>query len=174
MPLVICFRGTHTYYYLYMRRSVKIIDANLEFISIARGDFHRAVSKFIANGSKELFALGPRDVQVHYNYIFPQTDGLPMSQRKDVVFFGTLNETKGVTRVIAAWDIIRRVVPEHRLHIYGKDWRTKDGVFMTDVIKDKFREDTLSNVIFHGHVEREKLLEDILPKTRLVILPSTR
>jgi glycosyltransferase involved in cell wall biosynthesis len=88
-----------------------------------------------------------------------------------VVYTGTLTAKKGILSLVSAWTTVRRSCPEAELHIYGKDGREPGGGSMHAYLSTQLSDDVRDSVYFHGHVDRDHLL-DVLSESRVAVFPS--
>lgn len=172
VPRVVRTHGSGTQTHTDTNRPVSSRLRFLESSSIRRATHWVGISNFIARRTQELFSLRQGPSAILYNSIeaTPVTDFGKRSKLR-VVFSGTLNENKGIRRLVQAWPTVRNNFPEVELHVFGKDGRTSGGEPMKFVIEGMLGNVNQSGVFFHGHVPRAELLE-ALQTARMAVYPS--
>jgi len=144
----------------------------LETRSILGASNWCAVSKFIADRTQKVFALPNAPGAILYNCLeLPPIPEPSVRKTKHVVFSGTLNENKGIQRLVEAWADVRQACSDAQLHVFGKDGRTRQGLSMKLAIEKLLGDPGRQGVFFHGHVPREQLLA-ALRSARVAVFPS--
>lgn len=120
---VVRLHGSHVYFaderQLKPSRSIKWFEKT----AMMQADAILSVSAYTARRTQALFCL-KNDIQVIYNAVrLPEpshikTDYAPLKQ---VLYFGTLAEKKGVFSLAKAWREFHRRLPDWRLTLIGKD-----------------------------------------------------
>jgi glycosyltransferase involved in cell wall biosynthesis len=172
VPVVVRLHGSESYFAAEMGRPMKRSAYWLERGALRRADSWCSVSRYTAERTKEIFGLGTEPRAVLYNPI--ETDdpvrNLYRSTRR-VVFTGTLTPKKGVVSLLRAWPLVLRNRPDAELHLFGKDGRTESGGSMRDELESLVPDGSRGSVVFHGHVGRAEILEN-LHSARLAVFPS--
>ncbi len=143
--------------------------------SFRRADRLCGVSRFVADATRSLLALGDRPIEVLQNPVdvarfaprpeIDEQDGL-------MVFVGTVCEKKGVRQLVAAMPRIVAAVPEARLWVVGRDWRDpRTGDSYTEALKREIPAEVTDRVLFKGPAEHGDIPE-ILAKASVCLYPS--
>jgi len=122
-----------------------------------------SVSKYAAKKTAEYLEYD-KDVPVLYNGINSEiaVKGVAKVPGK-VIFTGTLVESKGIYKLMEAWNIINGKVPTAELYVLGKG--------QIDNVKSKLNEKARSSVVFKGHVSKEDVYKH-LSEAGIAIFPS--
>ena len=172
VPVVIRLHGSASYFAAETRRPIKRTAFWIESRALRRADYWSSVSRYTAERTKSLFRLSGGPHAILYNPV-DADDPVRSFHRsaRRVVFTGTLTPKKGVVPLLQAWP---RVVERRRdaeLHFFGKDGRTEDGGSMRAHLESLLPRTARGSVVFHGHVERETVLES-LHSARAAVFPS--
>ena len=140
----------------------------LEGASLRRADFRCASSQFVAFSTAEAFRLQGPEARVIYNPVDEPSvsDGTPRSGA-EVVFAGTLNANKGITRVLEGWPRVLARQPAARLHVFGRGTTGFRRADLAAGLSDAIR----PTVTFHGQVDRTRVLE-AFRRARVAVFPS--
>jgi len=172
VPVVARLHGSGSYFAAELNSKVSRRLFQLESSSLRRADVICSVSRHTADRTRELFNLPSCPDAVVYNFVDSRFEVNSRSRSNDVVIFsGTLTYKKGVVPLIKAWPTVLAKNANAKLHFYGKDGCTDDGESMTAMLRSQLDESQQQSVRFHGHTDREDLLE-ALKKARLAIFPS--
>lgn len=171
VPVVARLNGSATYFDAEMGRPTPFITKFLETRSIRRVDYWCSVSHYTAQKTQALFELPTPAAAILPNPVAvpPQTEW-SRRQTGKVVFSGTLTEKKGVVPLIEAWRDVISVCPTARLHMLGKDGTAPGGGSMTTFLRKRLGT-AVDTVVFHGHVVRETVLQN-LSEAAIAVFPS--
>jgi len=143
----------------------------LEKTALSQADAWISVSEYTARRTQALFGLSRPTRVVHNAACVP--DSVPRkndyTQRRNVVYFGTLAEKKGVFTLAKAWQVFLETHPEWRLNVIGRD-----GVHNGRSVREQMVEvlgQASSSVEFLGSMPNELLLNR-LPGFDFAVLPS--
>jgi glycosyltransferase involved in cell wall biosynthesis len=171
VPIVVRLHGSETYFAAEMGRRPRRLTRWIEAASLRRADYWCGCSRYTAEKTRMLFRQSRACDAVLYNPI-PYDSGRDGARRSlDVVFSGTLTPKKGIEALVEAWPLVRRDHPGARLHVFGKDGRTSDGGSMRASLEARLGDARQAGLVFHGHVDRDTLLER-LRRARLAVFPS--
>jgi glycosyltransferase involved in cell wall biosynthesis len=172
VPVVARVHGSATYYAAEMNRPVAWMTGMLERRSMQRADFWCSVSQYAAVQTQKIFGLRDGAHAVLYNPVtLPADVQRVQTTGRRVVFTGTLVPKKGVLSLIKAWPAVRAACPEAELHLLGKDGRTEAGNSMQSFLRSQLDASAAPSVVFHGHVGRETVLQQLL-EARVAVFPS--
>jgi glycosyltransferase involved in cell wall biosynthesis len=172
VPVVVRLNGSAGYFAAEVSQPVNRVTFLLERASLHRADFWCSVSRYTADKTRKLYHLHSGPHAILYNAVEVLTGPRALMRSKtQVIFTGTLTPKKGIISLIKAWASVVEVCKEAELHIYGKDGRTTDGRSMQDFLLSQHTEAVKSSLRFHGHVDREKLMQ-VLQSSRLSVFPS--
>lgn len=162
VPLVVKLHCSHSYLLNEMNRPLnkRIFEAERHLLQ--RADRVSAVSLYTASETKKLFGY-TKEISILYNCI-----NIPMVYDKKqfgnkVIFTGALTKIKGVHSLLKAWNLVNMQFSSLTLHIYGKG--------PINDLKKMLTKDASPTVTFHGHVDRETLLEELSTAT-VAVFPS--
>lgn len=174
VPLVLRLHGSHS---VISRDQGLMIDpmvGRLERVAYRRADHCAAVSRYIAERSRSVFGRSTSNNQTHVLYSFVGGGGrgeMGVRGNHTVVFAGTLNENKGVERLLLAWRKVKKAVKQAELLVFGKDGRTSRG----ESVKNRLLRDLDgwkdSGVVLRGHADRNTILA-VLQRARVAVVPS--
>ena len=168
---VVRLHGSHVYFSrernLLPSKSVGL----LEKVALRQADALISVSEYTARQTKSFFAI---DKPVHIVHNSPCVPGrFPLkkdySQRRRVLYFGTLAEKKGVLSLARAWQLFLGSHPDWTLVVIGRD-SINAGHSVRDQMVEILGKNSLS-VEFLDPVQNEELLYR-LPEFDFVVLPS--
>jgi glycogen synthase len=173
VPVVVRLNGSATYFASEMGRPVRRLTRFVERAALQRADFWCSVSRYTADRTRLLFKLadGPHAVLYNPVELVACSPGTQFSERRDVLFAGTLTAKKGIVPLIDAWPVVRQRCADARLHVCGKDGTTDGGTSMQAFLVSRLPEPVRDSVIFHGHVDRTTLLSR-LGQARVAVFPS--
>ncbi len=162
VPLVLKSHGSYTK--IYTELGLKMSDNHraTDHALFNRADAHAAVSVNTAEINRKLFAI-KQDVKVLYNGILIPSPAEQPREQHLVVYSGALTASKGVHKLIRAWETVARSMPDARLLLYGKG---NIASFASRLGPSSSR-----SVMFMGHVSREALFES-LKKASVAVYPS--
>ena len=147
----------------------------LERMALRRADYHCGVSRYIVTAVTQCFKLRLADTPILYNPIdFSQVPTcLPLALRsgQTAVFAGTLNESKGIPHLIAAWLRLRLSCSAAELHLYGADGCTKAGESMTAWLNRMVPSQAATGIFLHGYVPHQEVMQ-AFSHAQVAVLPS--
>lgn len=162
VPLVVKLNGTHSYFRKEMSSPLHKRIFRAEKNLLHRADTISAVSRYTASETQNLFGL-TKKFSILYNSINTQRSSGTTKVDNEVIFTGTLTQKKGIYSLLKAWNLVKRQNPFVTLHVFGKGPVNK--------LKEILEKDALASVFFHGHVSRERLLNE-LEKAPIAVFPS--
>ena len=116
------------------------------------------VSQNILESLESLISFdAPR--KVIYNGVVVPDSRVPVEYRtpNKVMFAGTLVEEKGIKKLIQAWKLVIKSIPDANLYVFGKDNISSNGGSMIQELKAMLQGDMESSVHFAGHVTKDEL-----------------
>lgn len=123
---VIRMHGGHHFFQTTLGQRPKPWRGWLERRSFARAGHLCAVSRFVADTTRDLLHLGSRPVEILPNPVdtemfhpmpeIPEEEGV-------IVFAGTICDKKGVRELVQAMPAVVAAMPQAHLRLFGKDWR---------------------------------------------------
>jgi glycosyltransferase involved in cell wall biosynthesis len=173
VPIVIRLHGSDTYFQIEMGQPVSSKAFHLEYHNLRKAASIISVSKYTAEKTREIFHINS-PMQVIYNSIQIKTvdpGSKPSRDPNKVVFTGTLMKKKGIFSLLEAWPGVVYKFPEGKLHLFGKDSLDGSGASVASVLFEKLSPSTRHSVIFHGRVDREKILFE-LSRAAVAVFPS--
>ena len=172
VPVIVRLNGSSTYNSTQTGGRVSRRSRRIEKASLARRDFWCSASRHTALGTRKAFGIHEEPDAILYNFV--EMPARPPGGVRDgtlVTFAGTLNENKGILRLLRAWRIVHGEFPAAQLHVYGKDGRMSDGTPVRNAIREELPNPSELNVVFHGHVDREEILQE-LGRSAVAVFPS--
>ena len=164
-PIVTRLHGSSSYFAREMKAPLDWKAWCLEAASFHRADDCCSTSAYTAARTERIFGARHGKTEVLFNPVdVPEWQDLPRNGNR-VVFAGTLTAKKGVEPLIRAWPAVVEERPAAELHLYGKDEGMRE--FLTSLLPRDCRE----SVHFHGHVPRERVLDEFAT-CRLAVFPS--
>lgn len=168
---VVRLHGSHVYFSSERSMRPSRTLAFLENVALRQADALISVSEYTALRTQSLFDIDKPTHIVHNSPSvpahFPRKNDY--SQRRRVLYFGTIAEKKGVLSLARAWQIFLESYPDWTLVVIGRDSITA-GHSVRDEMVEILRKNSLS-VEFLGPVQNEELLYR-LPEFDFVVLPS--
>lgn len=171
VPVIVRLSGSSSFVAVENGRALKRT-FYLELASLRRADFWCSESRYLADKTRQLFKLRSEPNAIIYNPVDLSNHSCDVPRsRNRIVFAGTLNENKGVERLLECWPQVHAARPEAELHIFGKDTRTATGGSMRESLESRLRGTAGAKVHFHGHVPLDEVLAEF-QTARLAVLPS--
>lgn len=162
---VIRLHGGHHFFSIELGKKPSIWRSYQEKISFKKADFFVAVSDYVG-----------KQTQIHLKYSFPYVTihnsvdlkifKVPDRKKKirnTLLFIGTVCEKKGVKQLVKAIPIIKKVIPDIKLKIVGRDWLFPDGSSYIKYLKSFINEDCLDTIQIlkaMPHSEITKIIEE--------------
>lgn len=170
VPVIARCNGSATYFQAELGASVPPTTRLLESRSLRRADHWCAVSRYTAERTRSLFALGPADAVLHNAIDVPARAATVPRDPACVVFSGTLVPKKGVLALMQAWNAVAERRPDAALHVYGKEGRIA-GAPAIAALRALLSPIARERVAFHGHVDRAELTT-ALDGAGIAVFPS--
>src|SRR6266498_3728356 len=134
-----------------------------------------AVSRFVANTTRELLRLKDRPVEILPNPVdvraFAPQPGV--SEKPGlIVFVGTVCEKKGIRQLVLAMPQIISAIPHAHLVVAGRDWKDpKTGVSFTESLRKIVSAPVLQRISFAGSCSKTNLA-GLLAEAQVCVFPS--
>ncbi len=147
----------------------------LERQAFGRADQLCAVSKYVAETTRELLQLGQRNIEILPNPVDielfrPQPE--IAEERGLIIFVGTVCEKKGVRQLVQAMPRIIASAPEAKLWIAGRDWHDpQTGASFIEKLRQLIPPELTERIIFKGPVEHSRL-PDLIAQASICVYPS--
>lgn len=171
-PVVVRLHGSSTFYSKEIGRKHNWRMYWLEKLALKRADYLCSVSRYTAERTRDAFHLSRGADEIIYNGVeVKECLGISRRNANKVVFAGTLNKTKGIESLIRAWSTVVRRHEKAELHVFGRDGTSPRGGSMTEYLQGLLNEGIKGSVQFHGHVNRDRLIEE-LGNARVCVFPS--
>ncbi len=162
IPLVIRTHGTSRFLQHTMGKPIKKSTYYLEARLLKRADIICAVSKYMADLTRQLFNFQAK-IQVIYNGIVTMPEEAVHYHEElpagfQVVFAGTLEKRKGVYSLVEAALSLLSKDPEYLFILNGKDTMNPEtGQSVLSELKQMIPPEFQKRFIFNGHVSRDQL-----------------
>lgn len=144
----------------------------LERRSFARADHLGAVSRYVAETTRDLLHLGDRPVEILPNGV--DTDRFrPLAVPEEpgtIAFVGTVCEKKGVRQLVDAMPAVLARHPEARLLVAGRDWVDAGGSFRAR-LETGLDAATAAHVEFLGPIDHDAV-PALLARAAVCAYPS--
>ena len=167
--------GGHHFFSVSLGRHPRPWRSWLERSSFRKADHFCAVSRFVAETTRQLLNMGNRAITLLPNPVdverfrprpeIPEESGLTL-------FTGTVCEKKGIRQLVQAMPRILETVPHARLLVAGRD--TIDpvtGYSFTKRLRELLPPHIAARVEFLGHVENDRLPE-LIARAEVCAYPS--
>lgn len=143
--------------------------------SFETADHICAVSRFVAETTRELLALGERPIEVILNPVDLDTFH-PMAEVEEepgrITYVGTVVEKKGIRQLVQAMPKIVAAHPRAKLYVYGNDTAMPaGGGSFTEHLRRQVPEALAGHVNFEGPVARTRIPE-LLARSSVCVYPS--
>jgi len=143
--------------------------------SFEQADAICAVSRFVAETTRELLRLGRREIEILPNFVDTELFRPRETAGEEeglIVSVGTVCEKKGVRQLIDAMPAILAACPDARLVVAGRDLPDPavGGSFQAFLLS-RMREEVKRRVEFAGPVAHERLPE-LLARASVCVYPS--
>lgn len=165
-PLVIKLHGTDTYFCHLDNRPVKFINKLREAKALRNADAWLSVSQYVAEVTKELFAL-KNDFTVIPNGIdlekFSVSEGQNKVQENTILYFGTLIRKKGLLELPLIFNEVYKQNKEAKLILIGRDASDiiTGNTSTWNMMQTLFDKEALANVNYLGSVPYDQIKEHI-------------
>lgn len=128
--------------------------------SFRRTDYFIGVTQFVINGTRKYLPIPEAKATVIGLPVdctkFYQSDDSKIIPFK-IVFAGTIAEKKGIRQLIMAMPAIKAHFPVATLDVYGRDWKTPDGLSYLQYLKTFVEDSVKDNIVFKGAVPHDAL-----------------
>ncbi|MBI1760313.1 MAG: glycosyltransferase family 4 protein [Acidobacteria bacterium] len=147
----------------------------LERRSFAHADQLCAVSKYVAETTRQLLQLKGQPIE-----ILPNPVDVEMFQPRPnlaevpglILFAGTVCEKKGIRQLVQAMPRIVAAVPQARLWIAGRDWHDpQTGASYIEMLRQLIPPELTERIVFKGPIEHA-LLPELLAQVAVCVYPS--
>lgn len=162
VPLIVKLNGSKSYFSKEMKAPVNNPVLKAESALLKRADAILSASFYTAQKTKEIFNLSKKITVLHNSISIP-LNFKRYSVKNNVIFTGALIKKKGIISLLQAWNLVNKKFPLANLNIYGKG--------PVDKLKKLLNKNSISSVVFHNHVSREILLEE-LANSCVAVFPS--
>ncbi len=169
---VIRMNGGHHFFAVTLGGRPRAWRSWLERRSFARADHLGAVSRYVADTTRDLLQLGDRPVEILPNGV--DTDRFrPLDVAEEpgtIAFVGTVCEKKGIRQLVAAMPAILAAHPDARLLVAGRDWVDAEGSFRAR-LEAGLDPATAAHVDFLGPVDHDDV-PALLARASVCAYPS--
>lgn len=169
---VIRMNGGHHFFAVTLGGRPRAWRSWLERRSFARADHLGAVSRYVADTTRDLLQLGDRLVEILPNGV--DTDRFrPLDVAEEpgtIAFVGTVCEKKGIRQLVAAMPAILAAHPDARLLVAGRDWVDAEGSFRAR-LEAGLDPATAAHVDFLGPVDHDDV-PALLARASVCAYPS--
>jgi glycosyltransferase involved in cell wall biosynthesis len=170
---VIRMHGGHYFFAVTLGKKPALWRSFQEITSFKKADALIAVSDYVGETTKELVHFKLAYTTIH-NFIDVhrfKNKGKNTVEHNSIVFIGTICEKKGVKQLVEAFPLIKEMIPTVKLHLVGRDWKSKEIKSYTSYIKTLIASEHLNDIIFHGSVSYEDI-PIMLEKAQVCVYPS--
>jgi glycosyltransferase involved in cell wall biosynthesis len=171
VPVVARLQGAMSYFAREMGQRGRRLAFFIERASLRRADFYCSTSHYTEGKTRQLFGIGAADAILHNVVSLSASGGEGARDKNLAVFTGTLTPKKGVISLMRAWVQVVRACPDARLHVFGKDGRTDQGISMMAYLRAEMPGDVASTVQFRGGCPRDEVLGALM-RARVAVFPS--
>jgi glycosyltransferase involved in cell wall biosynthesis len=172
---IIRMHGGHHFFARTLGRRPAIWRGWQERRSFEQADAICAVSRYVAETTRELLGLGGREISILPNFVDPHRFCPRPSGRREsglIVFAGTVCEKKGIRQLIQAMAEIKSRVPAARLAVLGRDLiEPSVGGSFTAYLQSRIPASLANSIEFLGAVPQEQLIE-YLARAEVCVYPS--
>jgi len=172
---VIRMHGGHHFFAVTLGKKPRAWRAWQERRSFEQADAICAVSRFVAETTRELLGLGRREIAILPNFVdtgrfFPR--GADAEEGGLIVFAGTLCEKKGIRQLILAMPAILAGAPRARLVVAGRDQADASvgGSFLA-YLRSLMTNEVAAHVEFLGAVAPDQM-PGLLARASVCVYPS--
>lgn len=172
---VIRMNGGHHFFSVTTGHKPRLLRAQLESRSFQRADALCAVSRFVAETTRELLNLGTRSIEILPNPVetmFFSPRETTFEESGLVIFVGTIVEKKGVKQLVQAMPLVVAEVPNARLILIGRDYpdpKTRSSTIA--MLQEKIPSSLRETIMFCGAVNHQDLPVH-LSKAQICVFPS--
>ena len=160
VPVIVRVHGSSVYLGHELGQPTRWSEWLIEWLNLQRASAWCGDSEYGTTRTRELFHLRrPADAVIYLPVDIPGKRTRCARHAGRVVFAGTLSEQKGVVALMQAWRTVVAECPRAELHLYGKDGAWSGGASMRSFLVSQLPERMRQSVMFHGHVERQVVLQ---------------
>lgn len=175
VPKIIRMHGGYCYFKVTLGDTPGKWMALQERRSFETADHICAVSRFVAETTRELLQLGERLIEVILNPVDLDTFH-PMPEVEEepgrITYVGTVVEKKGIRQLVQAMPKIVAAHPQAKLYVYGNDTAMPaGGGSFTEHLRRQVPEALAGHVNFEGPVARTRIPE-LLARSSVCVYPS--
>lgn len=171
---VIRMHGGHHFFAATLGRKPAVWRGWQERRSFDHADAICAVSRYVAEATRELLNLGGRPITVLPNFVDTEYFRPAPGETGEglIVFAGTVCEKKGIRQLIQAMPAIQSQAPAARLAVLGRDRNEgPGGSSFTAYLQSLIPESLRNSVAFQGPVPHE-VLREYLARAEVCVYPS--
>jgi len=167
--------GGHHFFSVTLGNKPKPGRGYLERLSFHNADYLCAVSKFVAETTRELLGLGSRSIEVIPNsvnvHLFKPLPDVK-EESGSILFVGAITEKKGIRQLIQAMSMIKQAKPLAHLYIVGRDTIDKNtGESYTRNLMSTIPIELLDSIHFVGPVQNAEVA-DRIARAQVCVYPS--
>lgn len=171
---VIRMNGGHHFFAVTLGRKPALWRGWQERRSFAQADAMCAVSRYVAERTRELLRLEQRDIPILPNPV--NTDqfapqGEHLEERGLIVFAGTICRKKGVESLLRAFRMVQRRMPKAQLVLAGRDHMEPGIGSFRAYIEQNIDGELRKRVMFLGPVNHD-LLPSLYARAQVCVFPS--
>jgi glycosyltransferase involved in cell wall biosynthesis len=172
---IIRMSGGHTFFSISLGKKPLFWRKIVEQISFSKADAFCAVSRYVAETTRNLLNLGYKPITILPNPI----DTTLFRPRPDIneepgaiLFAGTVTEKKGIRQLIDAMLMIKKAVPDAHLYVVGRDSHEKvGGRSFTEILRNNLPHELTDCVEFVGAVQN-KDIPGWIARCQVCVYPS--
>lgn len=172
---VIRMHGGHHFFAVTLGRKPAFWRAWQEKQSFARADALCAVSRFVAETTRELLGLGNRHIEILPNFVDLEQfrPAAHIREEEDlIVYAGTLCEKKGIRYLVDAMPAILAARPRARLAVAGRDQLDpQSGGSYREFLLARMSDEVRCRVEFLGPVPHDQM-PPLLQRASVCVYPS--
>ncbi len=172
---VIRMHGGHHFFTTTLGDRPRFPRAWLERRSFRHADYLCAVSRFVAETTRQLLRLGDVDIEILPNPVDTSTfypRGAELESPDSILFVGSLCEKKGIRQLIQAMPAIVASVPNAYLHVVGPDRSDpRTGRSFRAQLEELMPASLNERIVFRGAVAN-RVLPDVLATAAVAVYPS--
>ena len=171
---IIRLHGGHHFFAEAEKRGINFWKGFQEKRSFKKADGFIAVSHYVKMHTEKYLSYDSKPIEIINNpidFTIFTPSVMPKVTSHLIVFAGTLCEKKGVRQLIQAFQIVKNSFPDSQLHLYGRDWKFKNGKSYIQQMRDDFTMEELEKVKFMGAVSHTEL-PAIYESAEVCVFPS--
>lgn len=172
---VIRMNGGHQFFAATLGEQPRRWRSWLERRSFAHANDLCAVSKYVAETTRQLLHLGNQPIEILPNPVDTdrfQPQSPELEEEGLILFIGTVCEKKGVRQLVQAMPQIVAAESHARLWIAGRDWKDpQTGESFIERLRALIPEALTDKIVFKGRIEHAEL-PSIMAKASICVYPS--